>query len=48
MSEWLSLIKTLADIIIIPLLGLTWNIQGRLSRIEGTLELALSNKRKQI
>jgi len=30
-------IKALADIAILPLLGVLWNIQGRLSKIEGIL-----------
>jgi hypothetical protein len=33
----LDVVRTLADIAILPLLGVLWNIQGRLSRIEGML-----------
>jgi hypothetical protein len=33
----LDLLKTVADFALIPLLPVLWNIQGRLSKIEGHL-----------
>ena len=33
----LDFIKAVADLIIIPLCGILWGMQGRLSRIEGQL-----------
>jgi hypothetical protein len=32
-----DIFRTLADIALLPLLGSLWNIQGRLSKIEGML-----------
>lgn len=37
MNDALELIRTIADILIVPLCGLIYNVQGRLSRIEGML-----------
>jgi hypothetical protein len=36
-NDVLDIIRTVADIMIIPLCGILWNVQGRLSRIEGML-----------
>lgn len=34
----LGFIHLVADLILIPLLGLVWNIQGRISHIEGYIK----------
>lgn len=42
MTMTFETIKALMDILIIPLLGIVWNIQGRTSKIEGKLDVLLA------
>lgn len=45
-SNLLNIIKLIADIAIVPLCGMIWSVQGRLSKIEGKFETMLQLMQK--
>lgn len=46
-GDMLEVIKLIADIAIIPLCGMIWSVQGRLSKIEGQFEAMFQMLKKE-
>ncbi len=38
----IEIFKSFLDILIVPMFGLIWNVQGRISKIEGKLDVVLT------
>jgi hypothetical protein len=34
----LDVIKLVADVLLIPIMGMVWSVQGRISKLEGIIE----------
>ncbi len=43
----LELIRTIADLFIVPLVGVLWQMNGRMSRMEGEIKILLMAAEKR-
>jgi hypothetical protein len=39
MSDWLDIVKFVADVAVVPAIAMIYSIQGRISKIEGQFQI---------